>query len=128
MIVKFFEIEKKNLKNYNFFLLYGNNEGLIKETLEKKIKPLFTKNIFKYEEIEIIKNPENFSENIYNKSFFENEKLIIISRTSDKIYKIIENIFLRKIENITFILLSGVLDKRSKLRGLFEKKNNLIII
>ena len=39
MIVKFFELKKKNLKEFQFFLLYGNNKGLIEETCNNVIKP-----------------------------------------------------------------------------------------
>ena len=29
MIVKYFELKKKNLNNFRYYLLYGNNKGLI---------------------------------------------------------------------------------------------------
>ena len=128
MIIKFFELKKKNLKNYNYFLLYGNNSGLIEETLNNYIKPLSPDNIFTYDESEIIKNSENFIEDISNKSFFDKEKLIIIRRATDKIFNITEEIITRKIEDITLILLSGILEKKSKLRTLFEKDNNIVCI
>ena len=35
MIVKYFELKKKNLNNFKYFLLYGNNKGLIEEIIEK---------------------------------------------------------------------------------------------
>ena len=90
MIVKFFELKKKNLNEFQFFLLYGNNRGLIEETCNKLIKPIKNGNIFTYDENEIIKNVENFEETILVKSFFDNEKIIIINRTTDKILKVIE--------------------------------------
>ena len=34
MIIKFYELKKK-INQYKFFLLYGNNTGLIEETIEK---------------------------------------------------------------------------------------------
>ena len=74
MIVKFFELKKKNLKENKFFLLYGNNQGLIEETINETLKPVFPKNVFSYEESEILRDINNFKENIFNKSFFENEK------------------------------------------------------
>ena len=55
MIVKFFELKKKRLDNYSLFLLYGNNKGFIEETIESFIKPILSKNIFNYEESEILK-------------------------------------------------------------------------
>jgi DNA polymerase-3 subunit delta len=128
MIIKFFELKKKNLKNYNYFLLYGNNSGLIEETLNNYIKPLSSDNIFTYDESEIIKNSENFIEDISNKSFFDKEKLIIIRRATDKIFNITEEIITKKIEDITLILLSNILEKKSKLRTLFEKDKNIVCI
>ena len=74
MIVKFFELKKKRLDNYNLFLLYGNNKGFIEETIESFIKPILSKNIFNYDESEILKDIESFMEEIQNKSFFENDK------------------------------------------------------
>lgn len=46
MILKFFEIKKKNLTPYKCFLLYGKNKGLIDETIQKDLKPILSKNIY----------------------------------------------------------------------------------
>ena len=128
MIVKFFELKKKNLKEFQFFLLYGNNKGLIEETCNKVIKPIKNGNIFTYDENEVIKNIENFEETLLVKSFFDNEKLIIINRVTDKILKIIEKIIEKNLKDITIILTAGILEKKSKIRNLFEKQKELIII
>ena len=128
MIFKFFELKNKKLGNYNYFLLYGNNSGLIEETINNQIKTVKTNNIFNYDEDEIIKNPNIFEENILNSSFFENEKLIIISRASDKILKIIEPIIEKNIEDLTIIIKTNILEKKSKLRTFFEKNSNTICI
>ena len=124
MIIKSFELKKKQLKNNKYFLLYGNNEGLIEETIEEILKPILAKNIYNYEETEILKNVENFKENLLNKSFFEDEKLIIIKRISDKFFKIIEEIILKNLDDLSFILVANNLDKRSKIRVFFEKEKN----
>ena len=92
---------------------------MVEETLETKIKPLSPKNVFTYEENEIIKNTENFEENLLNKSFFENEKLIIIRRASDKILNIIRNIIEKKLNDIYFVLISNTLEKKIKTKKLF---------
>ena len=128
MIVKFFELKKKNLKEFQFFLLYGNNRGLIEETCNKLIKPIKNGNIFTYDENEIIKNVENFEETILVKSFFDNEKIIIINRTTDKIFKVIEKIFEKNLKDITIILIAGILEKKSKIRNFFEKNKRSIIV
>tara|TARA_B100000886_G_scaffold303934_1_gene234857 strand:+ start:116 stop:1102 length:987 start_codon:yes stop_codon:yes gene_type:complete len=127
MIVKYFEINKKNFDNCNLFLIYGENEGLKKEiiqTLKKKISG----NIENYDEEQIISNNELFYEKLFNKSLFEKEKIIIVNRCSEKICKIIEEIIDKKISDIKIILNANALETKSKLRNLFEKKKELIIV
>ena len=128
MIIKFFELERKKIKDKKYFLLYGNNKGLIQETIENKIKPLISTEAERYEESQIIENPESFLDKIYNKSFFENEKLIIIFRATDKLYKILEEIIDKDTDDIMIVLVSGVLEKKSKLRNFFEKSNETICV
>ena len=128
MIIKHYEL-KNNLKGKNnFFLLYGQNSGLVEEVIDKDLKPIFSKNIFKYDESEILSDISAFKEGLFNKSFFENDKLIIINRVSDKILDIIKEIYDKEDENLKVILKSGNLEKKSKLRNFFEKSKNLIIV
>ena len=126
MIIKSFELNKVNLKKNNFFLFYGENEGLKKEIIESNFKNNYPKKTFYYDESEVLNNKGNFFEEILSKSFFENEKLIIISRSTDKITSIIEEILEKKIDDLVLILNSGSLEKRSKLRLLFEKNKKII--
>lgn len=128
MILKFFEIKKKNLTSYKYFLLYGKNKGLIEETIQKNLKPVLSKNIYNYEESEVLNNKETFKENILNKSFFEDDKLIIIQRSTDKIFKIIEDLIETETEDVVIILISDALDKKSKLRNFFEKNKEMICV
>ena len=128
MIVKYFDLKKKNIEKTNFYLLYGNNSGHIQETIEKILKPKLSKNLYKYDEAEILKNIKNFKEEIFNKSFFENEKLIILNRVSEKIVGLIEELIKANIDDLYFIILSKSLDKKSKLRNLFEKNSQIICI
>tara|TARA_X000000950_G_scaffold266506_1_gene342062 strand:- start:435 stop:1358 length:924 start_codon:yes stop_codon:yes gene_type:complete len=99
---------------------YGKNENLrntaIKELTKNKNEVLF------YDEKEILMDQSSFIESILNKSFFENEKLIVVKRASDKILKIIEEITSKAIEDLMVIIDTENLDKKSKLRKLFEKK------
>ena len=85
MILKHYDLKKKLEKNINFYLLYGPNSGLIEETINDVFKPAFSKNIYHYDENEVLANTNEFKERVFNKSFFENDKLIIINRTSDKL-------------------------------------------
>ena len=120
MIVKSLDL-KKNLKNNKNFLLYGVNSGLINETVNDTLKPNFSKNIYNYDEQEILSNPDQFKENIVNKSFFENDKLIIISRATDKIKNILEEIITKQIDDLIIVVKSGMLEKKSKLKFLKKK-------
>ena len=128
MIIKHFNLRAYLGKKISFYLLYGQNTGLIEETIENIIKPKFSSNIYYYDEAEILANEDGFKEKIYNKSFFENDKLIIINRGTDKILKIISELIEKKIEDTNIIIKSGVLEKKSKLRSFFEKDKGLIII
>ena len=128
MIIKSFELDKINVKSSNFYLFYGENEGYKNEAIEKIFNINISKNIYRYEEKEILDNFESFFESIQSKSFFEKEKLIIISRVGDKIKNIIEEIIEKNIEDIKIVLNSGILEKKSKLRSLFEKNKNTICV
>ena len=127
MIIKHFEINKKKIDKHNFFLVYGENEGLKKEIIQI-LKKKFTGSVENYEEGQIISNNELFYEKLFNKSLFENEKIIILNRCSEKIYDIIEKIKDKNIPDTKIILNLNLLEKKSKLRNLFEKNKELIII
>ena len=127
MIIKSYELNKINLKKNNIYLLYGENEGLKNKVINDTFKE-FLKNIYKYDEKEILDNKENFFNSIFSKSFFETKKLIMILRTSDKIVNIIEEIIEKITEDTKIILLAGILEKKTKLRLLFEKNKNTICI
>ena len=128
MIIKSFELDKINVKSSNFYLFYGENEGYKNEAIEKIFNINISKNIYRYEEKEILDNFESFFESIQSKSFFEKEKLILISRVTDKVKNIIEEIIEKNIEDIKIVLNSGILEKKSKLRSLFEKNKNTICV
>lgn len=126
MIIKNYNL--KNSLNYSYYLLYGSNFGQIEETINDIIKPNLSKNIFYYDEDEIILNIDEFKEGILNKSFFDNDKLIIINLASDRILKIIEDLIKRKTSGTTIIIKSNVLEKKSKLRIFFEKNKETICV
>ena len=128
MILKYFDLKKNLIQNKKFFLLYGKNEGLIEETIEKSLKPILSKNIFNYEEKEILDDINTFQENLINRSFFDNEKLIIIKRTSDKLFDLINKLIHKNIEDVSIIFVSKVLEKRSKIRNFFEKSSDAICV
>ena len=128
MIIKHYELKNNLKKKVNYYLFYGQNTGLIEETINNDLKPIFSKNIFQYDETEVIADPDSFREKIINKSFFEDDKLIIINRVTDKILELINEISLFKDESIKIILKANILEKKSKLRSFFEKSKDLIVV
>ena len=126
MILKYYEAQKIDRNINHLFLFYGKNEGLKNETLNILIKD--KKKISKYDEKEILDNENNFIENILSKSLFEPQKFVVIKRATDKIFKIIEFLNLKNREDITIVLNSDNLEKKSKLRSFFEKDKKLICI
>ena len=126
MILKTYNLDQ-NI-NAKMFLFHGVNDGQKEEIVENKFKPIFGNNVFKYYEKEIFSDVENFYNEILSKSFFEDKKLIIIKDASDKIKDHIEILKKKILDDVKIILISTILDKKSKLRNLFEKNNDLISI
>jgi DNA polymerase-3 subunit delta len=126
MIIKSFEINKVNLTLNNLFLFYGKNEGFKNEVTKNIL--MNKKNILNYEEKEILENEDNFVENLLTKSLFNEEKIIVVKRTTDKMMKVIEEIAKKNIEDIKIILNADVLEKKSKLRSFFEKDKTLVCV
>ena len=128
MIIKYYELDKHGIDEFKFYLFYGKNEGLQNEVLINKFKNSTEDQMIKYEEKEFINNFDDILSELLNISFFEKRKKIIISRISEKINKYIDIILQKKISETIFILKSGPLDKKSKLRALFEKNKDLAIV
>ena len=126
MILKTFNLDKDI--NAKIFLFHGVNDGQKDEIIKNKFIPIFGDNVFKYYEKEILSNIENFYNQILSKSFFEKKKLIIIKDASDKIKEDIEVLKEKISDDIKIIIISSVLDKKSKLRNLFEKNDDLVAI
>ena len=126
MIIKSYELKKFLDKKIKVFLFYGQNIELMEETIQTHLKKKFTKNFFNYEEAEILSDKDTFEESLFNKSFFESEKLIIINRASDKLLELIKSFIEKDYDDTTIILKSGELEKKSKLRNYFEKEKNVV--
>ncbi len=127
MIKKSYEISNI-YKDYNYYLFYGKNNGAKKEEIENLISVNKDKSVSKYNEKYILVNSENFLNDIFSESLFENEKIIIISEATDKIVKIIEQIIDKKNLNLLIIIEADNLEKKSKLRNLFEKAKQFVCV
>jgi DNA polymerase III subunit delta len=125
MIKKNYEIEKLN-QNFNYFLFYGKNEGLKNETIIKLNHK--KKEILNYDEKEVLENQSFFIEKVLSKSLFDEDKIIVIKRATDKIVKLIDELNTRNIEETIIIIIADNLDKKSKLRLLFEKDNRMVCV
>ncbi|MDA7453311.1 DNA polymerase III subunit delta [Candidatus Pelagibacter ubique] len=128
MIIKSFELNKLELNNFKFYLFYGDNEGSKEEAIKKIFEQNYLDKIYRYEEKEILDNTDNFFNSILTKSFFDNEKLIIINRATDKIRETIEGLIEKNPEDIKIILNSKNLEKKSTLRKIFEKDKSIICV
>ena len=134
MIIKSYEVQKNssNLSKYNFHLLYGENFGLkkdikdiIKIAIKQKDDSLEMLSVY---ETEIFDNEENFYNSIYSGSLFSNKKIITIFDATDKIIKKIDNVYDSYAENVFLVIVSGILEKKSKLRNFFETSKKTICI
>ena len=128
MIIKSFELEKLKSTKVKKILFYGENEGYKNQIINNFFIKNFSDNFEKYEENQILNNYEDFFSGLLNKSFFEKDKLLVINRASEKILKLVEEISSKKIDDVTLIINSGTLEKKSKLRKFFEKEINTICV
>jgi DNA polymerase-3 subunit delta len=128
MILKAFELSKIKLDNHKFYLFYGDNEGLKEETIKNLFEINYTDKIHRFEEKEILDNIGSFFNSVLTKSFFDNEKLIIINRTTDKIRETVEELIEKNPKDIQVILNSKNLEKKSTLRKIFEKEKSIICV
>ena len=126
MIIKSFELDKLNLIKSNLHLIYGNNEGIKEDIINKYYLNNFDGDVLKYEEQEILSNKDEFISSLLTKSLFNNKKLIIISRATDKLFVLFSEFLEREISDIQIIIKSSTLEKKSKLRSIFEKEKQMI--
>ena len=126
MILKYYEINKINLEYNKFILFYGKNEGLKNDNIKNLLKD--KNEILYYDEKDILDNPNKFIEATLSKSLFENEKIIIIKRATDKINNIIDQISFKDIEDLIILINADNLEKKSKLRSLFEKNKKFVSV
>ena len=126
MILKTFELNKNNIDKFKFFLLYGENEGL-KEEIINKIKKNQNGKEIKYEEAQILKNKSEFYNEIKNKSLFEEKRIFFLERCTEKISELLIEIFEDASDDL-YIINCNILEKKSKLRNYAEKSSNVVVI
>ena len=126
MIIKSFELDKLNSYDFNLHLIYGNNEGIKEDIINNKYLKDFSGEVLKYEEQELLNIKDEFISSLSTKSLFETHKLIIVSRCSDKLTNLLAEILENEITETKIIIKSSNLEKKSKLRNLFEKEKKAV--
>ena len=127
MIIKTYKI-KSALQENRFYLFYGENTGLKEEVILELRNKSPDSEYLNYFEKDILQDTNLFYEDIFSKSFFNDKKLIIIKDSSDKFLEIAKSILEKGLQDLTIVLVADNLDKRSKLRGYFEKEKDLYCV
>ena len=126
MIIKSFELNKLNSYKFNLHLIFGNNEGIKEDIIKDFYLKNFDGEVLKYDEQEILTNKEEFLSSLLTKSLFQTNKLIIISRGTNKLSSLVSEILENPLVDIKIIIKCSNLEKKSKLRNLFEKEKELV--
>jgi len=128
MIIKSFNLNDLRKSNSNFFLFYGSNDGYKEETINEIFLGKDSGEVIRYDEGQILNDKNSFFETCLNESLFEEKKIIIVSRITSKFYEIIKDLTEKNLSNKKIILNSNILEKKSKIRQLFEKEKNLVCV
>ncbi len=128
MIIKSFNLNDIKKSKSNCFLLYGENDGHKEEAISNYFLKDFKGEVVRYDENQILENKNLFLETCFNESLFESSKIILISRVTSKMYEIIKELTNKKIYNKKIIFISQLLEKKSKIRQLFETEEELVCV
>ena len=128
MIFKSYLVENNLslLKDKNIILLYGENKGLKDDIKKSIIEKNKNREIIRLTQDDILKNNSLLDNEIMNLSLFDDKKIILIDNITDKSFSLIEKNVSQN--NCLICLFSGTLERRSKLRNLFEKEKALGLI
>ena len=125
MIIKSYDLNKLDINKNNIILFYGQNQG----AKEEEINKIISKNkvvVNKYDEKQVLDNTENMHNELFSSSLFQEEKIIIFNRVTDKLFKLIETLEDKDLGHKGLIINSDNLEKKSKIRTLFEKSKKFI--
>ena len=126
MILKSYIVEQniEILKNYRATLIYGQNTGIKDDVKEQIIGSNKNSEIITFFESDII-HSNILYENIFNQSLFNKKKIILIHGGTDKIVDQISECLDNQNKDVQVYIFAESLEKKSKLRNLFEKNNKL---
>ena len=125
MIIKEFQLEKiiKSYQSFECILIYGPNEGLVKEHINQISHNFLATDKFEHINFngkDLDNDPEILNDNIKTVSMFHENKVIVAENIKDKHLNIIENIVLNPPQQVILIIKDGILSKASKIRKFFE--------
>ena len=131
MKIKAYELKSLvEKKKYSSYLVYGQNKGLVREktqTIIDTYKDDQTE-IIKFENDELISEPEKLSNEFNTFSLIAEKKIIHVLNTKDNLTETITNTINNQDSTNLIIFETGELTPRSKLRKFFEKEKNLGIL
>ena len=129
MIIKEHQLQNIFTEDAKFLgiLIYGPNNGLVKEQIEKITDTYLIKD--EYEKIsfngkDLDHDPQMLNDITSTVSMFFKKKVVIGDSIKDKHLNIIEDIVLNPPQDIVLIIRDSNLSKSSKIRNFFEKDNN----
>ena len=129
MIIKEHQLQKIFTEDAKFLgiLIYGPNDGLVKEQIEKITDTYLIKD--EYEKIsfngkDLDHDPQMLNDITSTVSMFFKKKIVIGDNIKDKHLNIIEDIVLNPPQDTVLIIRDGNLNKSSKIRNFFEKDNH----
>ena len=131
MKIKAYELKSLvEKKKYSAYLVYGQNKGLVREksqTIIDTYKDDQTE-IIKFENDELISEPEKLSNEFNTFSLIAEKKIIHVLNTKDNLTETITNTI--NIQDSTNLIIFETIElpPRSKLRKFFEKEKNLGIL
>ena len=128
MILKSYEINKIDIKKNKILLFYGQNSGAKEEAILDILKNNEDYKVIKYEEKEFLDNSNAMYEDLLSRSLFDNKRILIIKRISEKIISFINYLEEKNLDDLLLIIEANNLEKKSKLRLLFEKSKNHICV
>ena len=114
-----------NKINENIILFYGENIGLQNE-FKDKIKKEKNIDIISFNQQEILGDTNVLFNEINNISLFVDRKYFIINMCNDKILEVLRQV--KELDSQKIFLFADTLEKKSKLRNLFEKTKSYALV
>ena len=128
MIIKQFQLAKIiNPKLFQSFLIYGPNEGLVRDNIDKLYKSFSDDSECERLYItnkQIDEDPTVLQNEMDSISMFSSKKFITLESLKEKHSNLIKDCLSRNYENIFLIVKLDNLNKSSKIRNIYETSKN----